>query len=105
MRSARCWPSSPRNLSGTGPFKITKVVLGQYAEMSRNEDYWDKARVPKLEKMVVYPMPEATTRVAALRSGQVDWIEVPPPDFDPVTEAGRPATSASGPTHIPIRMR
>jgi hypothetical protein len=25
-------------------------------------------------------MPEATTRLAALRSGQVDWIEVPPPD-------------------------
>ena len=59
------------------------MVLGQYAEMSRNEEYWDKARVPKLEKMVVYPMPEATTRVAALRSGQVDWIEVPPPDAIP----------------------
>ena len=28
-------------------------------------------------------MPEATTRVAALRSGQVDWIEVPPPDSIP----------------------
>ena len=25
-------------------------------------------------------MPEMTTRLAALRSGQVDWIEVPPPD-------------------------
>src|SRR5258705_7344410 len=25
-------------------------------------------------------MPEPTTRLAALRSGQVDWIEVPPPD-------------------------
>jgi ABC-type transport system substrate-binding protein len=28
-------------------------------------------------------MPEATTRLAALRSGQVDWIEVPPPDAIP----------------------
>ncbi len=53
---------------------------GQYAEMSRNESHWDKARVPKLDKVMVYPMPEATIRVAALRSGQVDWIEVPPPD-------------------------
>ena len=51
--------------------------------MSRNESYWDKARIPKLDKMIVYPMPEATTRVAALRSGQVDWIEVPPPDSIP----------------------
>jgi ABC-type transport system substrate-binding protein len=28
-------------------------------------------------------MPEATTRLAALRSGQVDWIEAPPPDAVP----------------------
>jgi ABC-type transport system substrate-binding protein len=77
------WAEFAKRPAGTGPFKITKVVLGQYAEMSRNEDYWDKARIPKLDKMIVYPMPEATTRVAALRSGQVDWIEVPPPDSIP----------------------
>jgi ABC-type transport system substrate-binding protein len=29
-------------------------------------------------------MPEATTRLAALRTGQIDWIEVPPPDAIPV---------------------
>jgi peptide/nickel transport system substrate-binding protein len=81
------WAAFAQQPSGTGPFKITKVVLGQYAEMSRNEAYWDKARIPKLDKMVVYPMPEATTRVAALRSGQVDWIEVPPPDAIPSLKA------------------
>src|ERR1700759_5421662 len=81
------WAAFAKEPSGTGPFKITKVVLGQYAEMTRNDDYWDKARVPKLDKMVVYPMPEATTRVAALRSGQVDWIEVPPPDAIPSLKA------------------
>src|SRR5262249_61875604 len=42
--------------------------------------YWDKARVPKRDKVGLFPMPEANTRLAALRSGQVDWIEVPPPD-------------------------
>jgi peptide/nickel transport system substrate-binding protein len=77
------WSEFAKNPSGTGPFKITKVVLGQYCEMARNEAYWDKSRIPKLDKLVVYPMPEATTRVAALRSGQVDWIEVPPPDSIP----------------------
>ena len=39
--------------------------------------------MPKLDRMIVYPMPEPTTRLAALRSGQVDWIEVPPPDAIP----------------------
>ena len=33
------------------------------------------------------PIPEATSRLAALRSGQVDWIEVPPPDGIPSLEA------------------
>ena len=87
----KTWAAFAKEPSGTGPFRITKVVLGQYAEMSRNDDYWDKARVPKLDKMIVYPMAESTTRVAALRSGQVDWIEVPPPELDPVAEAGRSA--------------
>ena len=66
-----------------GLFKITRVVPRQYAEMTRNESYWNAARIPKLERMVVYPMPEPTTRMAALRSGQVNWIEVPPPDAIP----------------------
>ena len=74
------WAAFGKNPSGTGPFKITRVVPGQYIEMVRNENYWDKSRIPKLEKMVVSPMAEATTRIAALRSGQVDWIEVPAPD-------------------------
>ncbi|MDR3529684.1 MAG: ABC transporter substrate-binding protein [Rhodopila sp.] len=85
--AGKTWAAFAKNPSGTGPFRITKVVLGQYAEMSRNEHYWDAKRIPRLEKMVVYPMPEATTRVAALRSGQVDWIEVPPPDSIPSLKA------------------
>ena len=82
-KMGRSWPGFAKAPSGTGPFKITRIVPGQYAELSRNENYWNKSRIPKLERIVVYPMPEATTRVAALRSGQVDWIEVPPPDAIP----------------------
>src|SRR5215831_625201 len=48
---------------------------------------WEKDRIPKLAKMVLIPMPEATTRLAALRSGQVEWIEVPPPDAIPSLRA------------------
>ncbi len=36
--------------------------------------------MPKLDKLVLLPLPEANARVAALRSGQVDWIEAPAPD-------------------------
>jgi len=40
----------------------------------------DKARIPKVDKMLLLPMPEASARTAALLSGQVDWIEAPSPD-------------------------
>jgi peptide/nickel transport system substrate-binding protein len=82
-KAGRSWTEFAKTRSGTGPFRITKVVPGQSVEMSRNEGYWDKDRIPKLAKLIVIPMPEATTRLAALRSGQVDWIEVPPPDAIP----------------------
>ena len=49
-------------------------------ELVKNENYWDKARVPKVDKMVLLPMPEANARTAALLSGQVDWVEAPAPD-------------------------
>lgn len=77
------WAEFQKRPAGTGPFKITRVASGQYIEMVRNEAYWDTTRIPKLEKLIVSPMAEATTRIAALRSGQVDWIEVPAPDSIP----------------------
>jgi peptide/nickel transport system substrate-binding protein len=73
--------------SGTGPFKVVKVTPHISMELARNDNYWDKTRTPKLERLILYPMPEPTTRLAALRSGQVDWIEAPPPDAIPSLKA------------------
>lgn len=68
----------PQHAIGTGPFKIDKYVDGQVMEMVPNTEYW--GRKPKLDRLVLFPMPEPATRLAALQSGQVDWAEVPPPD-------------------------
>jgi peptide/nickel transport system substrate-binding protein len=88
-KAGRSWTEFAKAPAGTGPFKITKVTPRVSVEMARNPDYWDKDRIPKLDRMIVMPMPEANTRVAALRSGQVDWIEVPPPDMiDSLKSAG-----------------
>ncbi|MCB4822409.1 ABC transporter substrate-binding protein [Roseicella aerolata] len=66
--------------AGTGPFRLSRFVPRQSAELTRNENYWDAANRAKLDRVVLLPVPEANSRLAALRSGQVDWIEVPPPD-------------------------
>ena len=75
--------------AGTGPFRITRFTPRQSVELSRNDGYWDTARRAKLDRILLLPIPEANTRLAALRSGQVDWIEVPPPDgITPLRQAG-----------------
>jgi ABC-type transport system substrate-binding protein len=82
----RDWNKFAQTPSGTGPWKLTSFVPQTRAELVPNKDYWDKTRIPKLDKLVLLPIPEAATRTAALRSGQVDWIEAPSPDAVPSLE-------------------
>ncbi|WP_218190953.1 ABC transporter substrate-binding protein [Enhydrobacter aerosaccus] len=82
----RDWNKFAMTPSGTGPWKLASFVPHTSAELVPNKDYWDKNRVPKLDRLVLLPIPEAATRTAALRSGQVDWIEAPSPDAVPSLE-------------------
>ena len=67
--------------TGTGPFIFDSVTRGQKLVLKANPDYWGGA--PKVSQVILRPIPDPTARVAALRSGQVNWIEVPPPDDVP----------------------
>src|SRR5260370_1113651 len=56
-------------------FKLREgVKFHDGSEFTANAVVWN------LDKLVLLPLPERTARVAALRSGQVDWIEAPSPD-------------------------
>src|SRR5712671_1095160 len=74
------WAQYALHPSGTGPYKFDRSVPHQRLEMVPNTEYWDKARIPKQDRLVLIPMPEVSTRTAALLSGQVNWIEAPSPD-------------------------
>ena len=76
----RSWDAFLNAPSGTGPFRMTEFVQRERGVMVANPDYWDPARRPKLERLVLVPLPEANTRAAALRANQVDFIEAPAPD-------------------------
>lgn len=82
-KTGRDWKKFAFEPSGTGPWKLTKLVPRERAEFVANKDYWDKSRRPKLDKVVTLPIPDPNTRTAALLSGQVDWIEAPSPDTIP----------------------
>jgi ABC-type transport system substrate-binding protein len=79
-KSQAAWAAFAKDVSGTGPWKMSKFTPRERLELVKNDGYWDKARVPKIDKMVLLPMPEANARTAALLSGQVDWVEAPAPD-------------------------
>ncbi|PZU93804.1 MAG: ABC transporter substrate-binding protein [Chelatococcus sp.] len=82
-RAKQAWAAFAADPSGTGPFKGTRLVPRERFEMVANKTYWDPKRVPKIDRVVLLPLPEANARTAALLSNQVDWIEAPSPDAVP----------------------
>ncbi|HVX46183.1 MAG TPA: ABC transporter substrate-binding protein [Mycobacteriales bacterium] len=66
---------------GTGPFRFGSYQRGQQLTLLANKDYWRGA--PKLTKLILRPVSDGTSRTAALRAGEVNWIEYPIPDDVP----------------------
>ena len=69
-----------QNISGTGPFIITSREQGVRVEFNRFADYWDKNSPGNVKKIVFTPIANDATRVAALLSGDVDFIAPVPPN-------------------------
>jgi peptide/nickel transport system substrate-binding protein len=82
-RAKQAWVAFAGDASGTGPFRMTRFAPRERLELAANKGYWDPKRTPKIDRVVMIPMPEANARTAALLSGQVDWIEAPAPDAMP----------------------
>ncbi|MEM7742673.1 MAG: ABC transporter substrate-binding protein [Pseudomonadota bacterium] len=83
FEEAGSWEAFAKNPSGTGPFMLDVLTARERAELVPFADHWDTARVPKLDRVVLIPLPDPSARTAALLSGQVDWIEAPAPDAIP----------------------
>jgi peptide/nickel transport system substrate-binding protein len=68
--------------SGTGPYVVTYREQGVRLELKRFADYWDKASPGNVDQIILTPIKEPSTRVAALLAGDVDFIApVPPTDI------------------------
>ena len=65
------------NPVGTGAFKFVRWVKDDHILLEANNQYWRGA--PKIKKVIFRPIPEATTRVAALQTGEADIIVNIPP--------------------------
>lgn len=64
---------------GSGPFSFVRGELDSQIVLKRNPDYWNGA--PELEGVIFRMMPEPSTRLAALLSGEVHIIQAVSPDL------------------------
>jgi ABC-type transport system substrate-binding protein len=77
------WTKFAQNPSGTGPYTFVNLQKGVGLSLQANAGYWDAKRIPRTNSLVILPIPDASARVAALRSGQVDLVDTVPPDAIP----------------------
>ncbi|MEL6600511.1 MAG: ABC transporter substrate-binding protein [Pseudomonadota bacterium] len=75
-----------KNANGTGPYKLVSREPDVKTVMTLNETYWGKDEFPMAVTDIIYtPIQNAATRVAALLSGEVDFIQdVPVQDLQRV---------------------
>lgn len=65
-----------KNTNGTGAFKLVSRVVDEKTVLVANENYWGKDEFPmEITEIVYTPIQSAATRVAALLSGEVDYIQ------------------------------
>lgn len=68
-----------RNSNGTGPFTLVSRAPDEMTELGRNPEWWGNDMFPgNIDKIVYRPIGNAATRVAALLSGEVDFVLDPP---------------------------
>ena len=75
-----------RNTNGTGAFELISRVVDEKTVLKANAGYWGIGTFPLEVSEIVYtPIQSAATRVAALLSGEVDFIQdVPVQDLQRV---------------------
>ena len=59
---------------GTGPFKFVEWQSGDHQKLARFDDYWDTSAGPYLDEITIKIIPEPSTRVAGLQTGDIDYI-------------------------------
>jgi len=64
---------------GTGPWKFVSRTVKEELRLTAFDDYWNQQYRPTVKNLVIKVIPEDLTRVAAFKTGQIDWIDAVPP--------------------------
>ncbi|HLZ30925.1 MAG TPA: ABC transporter substrate-binding protein [Chloroflexota bacterium] len=89
--------TTPGQAVGTGPFKITNYVDGQFMELSRYDGYWRGK--PVLDKIVRREFKDPATALLAFDKGEIDFTYVTADEVN--REQGNTnATIIAGPSQV-----
>ncbi|MFB6673633.1 ABC transporter substrate-binding protein [Streptomyces sp. NPDC056390] len=69
-------PSLATKPAGAGPYTLVSYVQNSKAVLRRNAGYWDAGRI-RTPNFELYPLPEPSTVVASLTSGQYNVAQIP----------------------------
>lgn len=72
---------------GTGPFKFAEWQPGQRMVLERNQDYWGHKAF--LDRVIIRPLGDGTSRFIALQSGDIDMVEFTPYEWVKQIEGGK----------------
>ncbi len=64
---------------GTGPFVFEDWIVKEQVTLTRNEMYWGRQKA-QVDKVIYRAVPDAVTRMAMLRAGDLDIAQILPPD-------------------------
>ncbi|OGS42049.1 MAG: hypothetical protein A3K67_03265 [Euryarchaeota archaeon RBG_16_62_10] len=65
------------NPMGTGPYKLERWSENEESVLVKNDNYWGGWEGDHADKIIIKEIPEASTRVQALISGDADIAEIP----------------------------
>ena len=65
---------------GTGPYKFVEWVRDDHVTLEANTAYWGDAK-PTIAKVIIRPIKEEVTRLAALKAGEVDLVKNLIPEY------------------------
>jgi len=68
-----------QNPVGTGPWKFVSRKIKDELKLEAFDGYWNKEHRPGVKNLTIKIIPDDVTRVAAFRTGEVDWIDAVPP--------------------------
>lgn len=73
--------------NGTGPYKFVEYITGTSCELAKNEDYFDKDRMPQNDGVKIIVYPEDAARTIALETGEIDLcLNVPTTDAQKIRD-------------------